>query len=300
MSMRRVVVPTALSILAGCAFDPMFTPGSLRCTDNNGCPSGYQCVVAEGRTEGVCCSTPDAAECYARALGDAAAAETDAQLGPRADAGTGSGGSGGAGGAVAEDVRSGGGGAGGGMDDTGAGGTSVDDAPSSGGAASGGAGGAGGITGSGGVGTGGTGGTGGDTNLAENKPATASSNPEDAPKGNDGSLDTAFCPDSAAFPVWWIVDLGTHCRLSIVLISFEKPDSVYTYYVEYSSDGDSWSVLVDHRSSSRPAGPGMGTGVSQENVRYLRLWITGVSPAGPACFLEFKAWGIPTLKDGGM
>jgi hypothetical protein len=46
---------TAMATLTSCQYKPSIHPDTLKCTDQDGCPSGYRCVIPTGSTVGLCC-----------------------------------------------------------------------------------------------------------------------------------------------------------------------------------------------------------------------------------------------------
>ncbi len=134
-------------------------------------------------------------------------------------------------------------------------------------------------------------------NLACNKPILASSqapNSNYAVYGNDGSLTSEFCPASATFPDWWLVDLGAVYALAETDINFEHSISCYAYKIEVSTDGASWTTTVDQSNNTTRFG-GTITDASNLRARYVRLTISGSSVTSDwGCFWEFLVWGYNT------
>ena len=71
----RNALPVALALLltgfAACTYNPSVHPDKLRCRDNNGCPSGYQCVGATDISLGFCCNKSPTEACFGPADGAA-------------------------------------------------------------------------------------------------------------------------------------------------------------------------------------------------------------------------------------
>ena len=55
---------SAFLLTAACTFNPKVDPRQLDCKDDNGCPSGYRCVVVTFEGSGFCCNQPDGAACF--------------------------------------------------------------------------------------------------------------------------------------------------------------------------------------------------------------------------------------------
>jgi F5/8 type C domain len=134
-------------------------------------------------------------------------------------------------------------------------------------------------------------------NLAYNKTTMASSQAPSsnyAAYGNDGLLTSEFCPASATYPDWWLVDLGTVYALVETDINFENSISCYRYKIEVSTDGASWTTTVDQSNNTTRFG-GTVTDASNVRARYVRLTISGSSATGDwGCFREVLVWGYNT------
>ncbi|MFI1791012.1 discoidin domain-containing protein [Streptomyces olivaceoviridis] len=131
-----------------------------------------------------------------------------------------------------------------------------------------------------------------DDDLTLDKTATASSDSEgNVPaKAVDGDLSTRWAqglglPD----PSWLQVDLGKATGVSAVVTTFEK-SSGYQYRLEYSTDGQSWSVLDDHTGENTVTATTYSFAAEPVTARYLRLTITGSSWNGGSVY-ELQAYG---------
>ncbi|MFE4372220.1 discoidin domain-containing protein [Streptomyces sp. NPDC056835] len=125
-----------------------------------------------------------------------------------------------------------------------------------------------------------------DHDLALRKPVTASSYSEDntPEKLVDGDLSTRWAqglglPD----PSWIQVDLGKDTRVSGVVTTFEK-SSGYTYRLEYSTDGTTWSTLDDHTSENTVSAANYSFADQPVTARHLRLTVTGSSGNGGSLY----------------
>ena len=122
--------------------------------------------------------------------------------------------------------------------------------------------------------------------------ATVSSNPADAPLAVDGNAQTAWLADAADTQPYIELDLGgAYDAVRKTEVVFAGNKTAYQYKVEGSKDRSGWYVLADRTANTRVAG-GFTDVFSQEGTRYLRLTITGGSPAGVR---EFKV--INYLRD---
>lgn len=147
-----------------------------------------------------------------------------------------------------------------------------------------------------------TGGSAGATgvNLAQEKPATASSSLIDSPPsyGNDASNVTSWCASSNALNEWWQVDLGGPHDLTGTEITWPYAGRVYQYSVGVSNDGLSFVEVVNQRGNLRTSQVQFDSFASQG--RYLRVIVTGLtsSPVTSACISDLKAFGAPASGSG--
>ena len=124
---------------------------------------------------------------------------------------------------------------------------------------------------------------------------TASSSENGNPPRNafDGSLDTRWCADSAAFPQRLQADLGQTRRVSGVTLTWEKPGERFQCRIEGGADGRRWTTLAD-----ASAAPGLGDGpvpMTPADVRYVRVVVLGGSPGNWASLRECR---IQVVEDG--
>jgi hypothetical protein len=117
----------------------------------------------------------------------------------------------------------------------------------------------------------------GSTNLALNKPATASSTEsgKTPAMANDGSGTTRWAAANGNFPAWWEVDLGSAQNLGSTELTFEG-SSAWKYRIEgRATTGDAWTTLVDRTGNTSTAQTYTDTLANGSNKRYLRVTITG-------------------------
>ncbi|MGW2960752.1 discoidin domain-containing protein [Streptomyces sp. NPDC001220] len=131
-----------------------------------------------------------------------------------------------------------------------------------------------------------------DNDLALHKPATASSESDGYAPANafDGDLSTRWAqglglPD----PSWIQVDLGDATDVSSVAVTFEK-SSGYKYRLEYSTDGENWSLFDDHTADNTTSATNYAFAEHPVTARYLRLTVTGSSWNGGSIY-ELQAYG---------
>jgi len=134
-------------------------------------------------------------------------------------------------------------------------------------------------------------------NVALYKSATASSAQADNPasNGNDGSNTTRWCASSGSVPQWWQVDFGGLYNVSQISIMWEFSGNIYNYYVEVSSDGGNWSMVLDKRNNTSTAQT-QTDAISAQSVRYARITVT--SPLPESAWASFNEVAIEDSGSG--
>lgn len=118
--------------------------------------------------------------------------------------------------------------------------------------------------------------------LSQDKPATASiasKSGDSAAKAFDGSYQSAFVAigDYKKWPFYIQVDLEQVCELSNIQISWyicKGSEGYYTYTVEGSEDGLSWTKLLDHTDKNSDvvnSTYGFNSDMLSGTARYVRL-----------------------------
>ncbi|QUQ64378.1 alpha-L-fucosidase [Kutzneria sp. CA-103260] len=131
--------------------------------------------------------------------------------------------------------------------------------------------------------------------IARGKLTTADSEESNhgnlAPKATDGDTSTRWCAADGGTGHWLRVDLGTPTPLTGVRIAWEFANKTYRYRVEGSTDGATWTTLVDRTANTDSSQvhtlPCTGT------VRYLRLTVTGLDTGCWASIRSFEAFNRP-------
>ncbi|MHC4198634.1 MAG: discoidin domain-containing protein, partial [Planctomycetota bacterium] len=133
-------------------------------------------------------------------------------------------------------------------------------------------------------------------NLARGRPATASSVQRGRPPGHavDGDRSTRWCAVNGRTGQWWQVDLGEAREIVSCRITWENDTGIYLYKIDGSTDGGSWSTLVDRTSDRTPPGSTFQGKVSTHtfdatSVRYVRVVVTGLKHGRWASIFEFEA-----------
>ncbi|MGW1216774.1 discoidin domain-containing protein, partial [Streptomyces sp. NPDC002499] len=128
--------------------------------------------------------------------------------------------------------------------------------------------------------------------LALGKPATASSKTDGYEPGKavDGDPSTRWAQGSGLpDPSWIQVDLGDTTTVTGVVTTFEK-SSGYKYRVEYSTDGETWSLFDDHTSANTTSATSYALADHPVTARYLRLTVTGSNFNGGSIY-ELQVYG---------
>ena len=132
----------------------------------------------------------------------------------------------------------------------------------------------------------------GSTNLANGKTASAdssqSSNP--ASNGNDGDASsTLWCAADSSTGHWWEVDLGSVRNITNTSVTWEKPNLVYKYKIEVSTDNSNWITKVDNTGSTSKMQTQFDNFTA--SARYVRITVTGMPSNSSASFYEFRVLG---------
>ncbi|MGA2508488.1 MAG: alpha-L-fucosidase [Chitinispirillaceae bacterium] len=88
---------------------------------------------------------------------------------------------------------------------------------------------------------------------------------------------------------WWMVDLGASYNLAGSEVMWEHVGHVFKYKIETSLDSVNWSLSVDKTASTVAAQTQTDT-FTANNVRYVRITITGLDTYCWASFYDFKAF----------
>jgi alpha-L-fucosidase len=130
----------------------------------------------------------------------------------------------------------------------------------------------------------------GDKSVARGKTATADSSAAGNPAADavDGTTTSEWCAADGATGHWWSVDLGSALDLVGTQITWETPGPYYSFVIDASLDGTTWTTVVDGRANTRIS----QTQVDQfsAQARYLRVTVTGVPSGSAACIEDFRAF----------
>ncbi|MFJ5774697.1 discoidin domain-containing protein, partial [Streptomyces sp. NPDC093094] len=107
------------------------------------------------------------------------------------------------------------------------------------------------------------------SDVALNKPASASSNTATAARANDTDHTSGWIAADGG-PQWWMVDLGLPHDLSLIRTRWETDEAAYKFRVEASADQQTWTPVVD-RSFNTWKSPLYSDTVTATGVRYVRV-----------------------------
>jgi hypothetical protein len=129
--------------------------------------------------------------------------------------------------------------------------------------------------------------------LAKGRAALADTEQASHPAshGNDGDVETRWCPSNGSAGHWWRVDLGAVRELTGVTITFEFAERLYGYRIDVSDDDASWTTVLDLADNPKL------TQVQSEPLstrgRYVRFWALALqaTPTTWSCFWELELFG---------
>ncbi|ASO07964.1 calx-beta domain protein [Arenibacter algicola] len=136
------------------------------------------------------------------------------------------------------------------------------------------------------------------TNIALNK--TTSSSSYESGHSSSYAVDNNYALTSwwgaSPFPQWWQVDLGADYDLNkVVVVNYYDGSRYYQYDIQYSSDGSTWSTLIDNNSNTVPAtSQGSSYSINNTRARYLRVNMNYNSANVGVHIVEFEAYGTLT------
>ena len=121
--------------------------------------------------------------------------------------------------------------------------------------------------------------------LAYGRPASASSSFTPpwgfVPKplhAVDGNINTAWSPAADDATPWYAVDLGRACSFDTIELLWGSDEPGYRYRIETSTDGATWSPLLDETNNRFEGGRHL-LAATADGVRHLRIAMTA-APAG--------------------
>jgi hypothetical protein len=131
-----------------------------------------------------------------------------------------------------------------------------------------------------------------DNDLALGKTVTVSSysDPNTPNLAVDGNLSTRWAQAlGRSDPSWIQVDLGAVTSINSVVTTFEL-SSGYSYLLEYSTDGVTWSTFDDHTASKTTDRTNYSFSQQPVNARYVRQTVTNSSGNGGSIY-ELQVYG---------
>lgn len=109
--------------------------------------------------------------------------------------------------------------------------------------------------------------------------------------GNDGSNFTRWCASDGNGGHWWKVDLGGFYNLTGTDVYWYKPvGAINKYKIEVSSNNKDWTLKVN-RTNNIETGNTQTDAFFANNVRYVRITVTGLNLYVWASFSEFCVYG---------
>jgi hypothetical protein len=129
------------------------------------------------------------------------------------------------------------------------------------------------------------------TNLALSGTASADStqNPNFPSRGNDGNTSTRWSAADSGLNHWWQVDLGAIRTLTSSQVMWQNSGVVYKYKIEVSTNGTTWTQVVDKTNNTSTAQT--QTDTFSASGRFVRITVTGLPFGSSASFFEFQALG---------
>jgi hypothetical protein len=132
-------------------------------------------------------------------------------------------------------------------------------------------------------------------NLSLNQPSTASTSPANSPMSNDGNAGTRWTASTNAYPQWWRVDLGSSKNVTRVDTKwYSTATRAYKYRIEVSDDDTNYTPVFDNTANTTFADT--SDSFAQVTKRYVRMYITGVTPTGGTA----SAFEITVLGPGAV
>ena len=130
-------------------------------------------------------------------------------------------------------------------------------------------------------------------------PVKASASSEESGKGNyawkavDGDEGTRWCASNPSYPQWLQLELEKPETLTGIKTTWENA-GVYQFKVEGSSDGKTWSTLVDGSNNTNKA-PYTNDFAKVEGIRFVKIHALGKTSGGWASIREVQLKG-PNIK----
>ncbi|MDI1313288.1 discoidin domain-containing protein [Prosthecobacter sp.] len=130
-------------------------------------------------------------------------------------------------------------------------------------------------------------------------PIKASASSEESGKGNyawkavDGDPNTRWCASSPSYPQWLQLELEKPQTLTGIATTWEN-GGVYQFKVEGSTDGKTWSTLVDGSANTKNA-PYSNDFAKADGIRFVKIHALGKTSGGWASIKEVTFKG-PSIK----
>jgi alpha-L-fucosidase len=106
----------------------------------------------------------------------------------------------------------------------------------------------------------------------------------------DGSGDTYWSASDPKPGAWLQVDLEHPYNLTSIETTFTDAGP-YQYKVEGSSDGSTWTLLVDQTQTASTDKIRTDPCAKNDHCQFVRVTFTGLPPGQPAAVAEIKMFG---------
>jgi beta-galactosidase len=112
------------------------------------------------------------------------------------------------------------------------------------------------------------------TTLALNRPSSASSNATTSGNANDGDATTSWQAAATDTSPWWSVNLELSYTITSVALTFPTSAN-YRYTIDVSTDGTTWTTVVDESQTTSTKQTQTATGSFGSNIQFVRVSFVG-------------------------
>ncbi|HEU5395998.1 MAG TPA: discoidin domain-containing protein, partial [Verrucomicrobiae bacterium] len=131
--------------------------------------------------------------------------------------------------------------------------------------------------------------------LALNRPTGASSTGGGLSSyGNDGSVNSIWQAAGTDSNAWWQVSLEANYAVNLVDLTFPT-NANYAYTISVSSDGNTWTTVVDQSQNSNTDLERRAVGNFGSDISWVRINFTNLPPGLVPALAEVSVGGAPTL-----
>ena len=127
--------------------------------------------------------------------------------------------------------------------------------------------------------------------LALNHPTSASSTGMGTSAlANDGNTSTAWMAAGNDPNAWWQLQLEVARTINTLEVTFPAAGN-YRYTIAISSDGKTWTTVVDQSQTTSTSQTQRATGSFGTNIQYVRVNFVGLPAGQPAGLAEIVVGG---------